>query len=86
MTVPRLPKKEAVKVDVYSHCAIPLLHHTHLKNPIPNTIKPAVTVSDQDLRSKSEINAVQQSLKRAQKEDNEWLINNIAGVKCLENM
>ena len=86
MTVPLLPKQEAAKVDIYSHCAIPLLHHTHPKNTIPNTIKPAVTLSDQDLWSKSEINAVQQSLKRAQKEDIKWLINNIAGVKSLENM
>ena len=83
MTVPLLPKQEAAKVDIYSHCTIPLLHHTHSKKPIPDTIKPAVTLS---VRSKSEINAVQQNLKRAQKEDIKWLINNIAGVKSLENM
>ena len=86
MTVPLLPKQEAAKVDIYSHCAVPLLHHTYPKNTIPNTIKHAVTLSDQDLSSKSEINAVQQSLKQAQKEDNLWLINNIAGVKKLESM
>ena len=86
MTAPLLPKQEAAKVDIYSHCAIPLLHHTHPENPIPNPTKPAVTLSDQDLWSKSEINTVQQSLKRAQKEDINWLINNIAGVKHLENM
>ena len=84
MTVPLLPKQEAAKVDIYSHCAIPLLHHTHPENPIPNTTKPAVTLSDQDLWSKSEITTVQQ--KRAQKVDIKWLINNIAGVKHLENM
>ena len=72
MTVPRLPKQKAAKVDIYSHCAIPLLHHKH---PIPNTINPGETLSDQDLWSKSEINAVQQSFKRAQKEDIKWLIN-----------
>ena len=67
----------------FLQCAIPLLHP---KKPIPNTTKPAVTLSDQDLWAKSEINTVQQSLKRAQKEDIKWLINNIAGVKSLENM
>ena len=72
MTVLRLPKQKAAKVDIYSHCAIPLLHHKH---PIPNTINPGETLSDQDLWSKSEINAVQQSFKRAQKEDIKWLIN-----------
>ena len=40
MSVPRLPKQEAAKVDISSHCVIPLLHHTHPKKPIPNTIKP----------------------------------------------
>ena len=72
MTVPRLPKQEADKLDIYSHCAIPLLRHTH---PIPNIIKPGETLTDQDLWSKSKINAVQQCLKRAQKEDIKWLIN-----------
>ena len=84
MTVPLLPKQKAAKVDIYSHCAIPLLYHTHTQKPIPKTIKPAVTLSDQELWSKSEINAVQQSLKRAQKGDIKWLINNIVGVKNME--
>ena len=64
MSVPRLPKKEAAKVDISSHCAIPLPHHTHPKKSIPNTIKPGQTM---DLWSNSEINAVQQSVERTQK-------------------
>ena len=35
LTVPRLPKLEAAKVIIYSHCAIPLLHHTHPKKQYP---------------------------------------------------
>ena len=83
MTVglPRLLKQESAKVDIYSHCAIPLLHHTH---PIPITIKPGDTLSAQDLWSKSEINAVQQSLKRAQKEAIKWLINTSRSEKSGE--
>ena len=38
MSVPRRPKQEAAKVDISSHCAIPLLNHTHFKIHIPNTI------------------------------------------------
>ena len=67
MSVPRLPKQEATKVDISSHCAIPLLHHAHPQKTIPNSIKPGQTMSDQDLRSNSEINVVQQSVERAQK-------------------
>ena len=64
MTVPRLPKQETAKVDFSSHCAIPSLNtHTHPKIHIPNTVKPAQTMSDQDVWSKSEVKAVQQSVK-----------------------
>ena len=57
-------KKKAAKIDIPSHCTIPLLHHTYPKKPIPHTIKPGQTM---DLWSNSEINAVQQSVERTQK-------------------
>ena len=52
ITVPRLPKQEAAKVDIFSHCAIPLLHHTHPKIHIPNTIKPGQTLPLVEMRNK----------------------------------
>ena len=82
MTVLRLPKQEAAKVDFSSHCAIPLLNtHRHPKIHIPNIMKPVQTMSDQDLWSKSEIKALQQSVKRAQ---GEWLINTSRSEKSRE--
>ena len=50
MTVPRLPKQEAAKVDFSSHCAILLLNtHTHPKVHIPKFYE---TCSDNVIRDK----------------------------------
>ena len=53
----------SAKVDISSHCAIPLLNHTHFKIHIPNTIKPDQTISYQNLWSKSEITKCKMSTK-----------------------